>query len=363
MSQPTLQQAPGLSASPSVDVLAVDLIALYTTAEQTLIGDETKLAKTALGSNVIRIGLLKQMREAAQRIATMLHLRSYPLAVQIAHQAAVDGEKKAFTSLQRQVNAAKQFALTPHGLAAANQIALDLARGLEGVDRQILRFGDDAYTAITASVSTSLVMSTDTPSTAQLLAWRALTSRGIVGFTDRSGRQWNLASYVDMAVRTASQRAFNAAHLARMTALGVDKFTINHDGHPCPLCLPWEGKVLGNEPGPGIDATVDEATDAGLWHPNCRHVLLPYFPGVTNLGRSSDWTPADEQRYQATQKLRYLERQVRAGKYQQAAALTPMEAKRARAKIHAGQAAIRQHVEQHALVRRPRRERLDLGNR
>ena len=93
------------------------------------------------------------------------------------------------------------------------------------------------------------------------------------------------------------------------------EFTLSNTGRPCKLCLPWEGRVLAatgagtfTENGVVFDvaATIQEAIAAGLFHPNCRHTLVAYRPGVTLL-RPTEWGPAQEQAYQDTQRLRALE--------------------------------------------------------
>ncbi|SOD72728.1 minor capsid protein 2 [Jatrophihabitans sp. GAS493] len=363
MTRPTIRPAPTPQPRPSADSLASELIATYTRAEQALIEQTTRLARAGLDPQAAARALLfTAMRRAAGQIATQLRLRAQPLAMQLTRLAAVEGEAAAFTRMRRMVAAAPGVGLTRTSTAAANAIGVELASKLAGVDNRILRFPDDAYRAITADAATDLVLSRATPAQAQAKAWHALVDHGITGYVDRAGHDWNLASYTEVAVRTASQRAFNTAHEARMTAAGIEYFTVNHDGHPCPQCLPFEGKVL-TRTGTEHDALrLDEAEAAGLFHPNCRHVLLPYFPGVTNLGRQSEWTDADEARYRATQKLRYLERQVRAAKYAQLGALTPLDDHRARARLRVAQARIRDHVAQHDLVRKTRREQLSLGN-
>lgn len=364
MTQPVQLPASTAAAGVAVDAAVVELVASYAAAEQLLLGQETQLARAALRSVTpvaVQFDLQRRMRAVAQRIATRLHLRAQPLTRDVVHRAVQLGERRALAQVH-QLHPAP-FTLTPHGQAAADAIAADLVSKLGAVEQRITRFADDAYRAVTAHAATQLVHSHATPAQAQSLAWRRLTERGVTGFVDRRGAQWNLASYVEVAVRTTSQRAFNASHLDRLTSLGVAQFTINHDGHPCPLCQPFEGRVLGTEAGPGVYATLDEATAAGLFHPNCRHVLLPYFAGVTQLGRASEWTPADERRYQATQRLRALERAVRAARYRQVTALTELDQKRAGRDVRAAQAAIRAHLDQHPdLVRRPRREQLNLGN-
>jgi hypothetical protein len=329
------------------------------------------------------LGMASQMRRAADRVATMLRARTYPLARQIATEAAQHGDGYALMTLQRLVNShpsLQPLTLAPggHGSAAVARIGLDLANRLTSTLPRLLRFADDAYRAAVGEAATRQLQHIETPATAQSLAWRRLTARGIEGFTDQSGRNWSLSAYVEMATRTAVQRSWNSAHHDRMTLLGIEYFTVTHDGHPCPLCRPWEGAVLSDgQTGTvtaaaadhdgivvfDVKATVEEAIAAGLQHPNCEHVLVAYLPGVTRVTEPGEWTTADQARYAATQQLRALERRVRQYKREAAGALTDPDRRTALAKARATQTLIRQHVEAHGLVRRRRREQLDLGNR
>jgi hypothetical protein len=109
-----------------------------------------------------------------------------------------------------------------------------------------------------------------------------------------------------------------------------------------------------------VAATIEDATAAGLFHPNCKHTLTAYLPGVTQL-KPNAWTAANEQDYKNTQTLRALERAVRASKLQAAAALTPLDKARATRAVRAGQARIRDFTAQTGLLRRSRREQIDLG--
>jgi hypothetical protein len=142
------------------------------------------------------------------------------------------------------------------------------------------------------------------------------------------------------------------------------------------LCAPWEGKVLADagagiasEPSAAdstqtvtfaVSATIEEATAAGLFHPNCKHVLMSYLPGVTTL-RTNGWTPEDEQAYKNTQQLRALENEVRKAKMQAAGAVTDMDKRRANARARELQARIRDHTAATGLLRRPGREQISLG--
>ncbi|ASU77991.1 hypothetical protein CDG81_06355 [Actinopolyspora erythraea] len=92
---------------------------------------------------------------------------------------------------------------------------------------------------------------------------------------------------------------------------------------------------------------------AGLFHPNCRHRSSMYVPGVTPRPTSTR-APDDD----ARQHLRYLERQVRAWKKREAAALSEAAATRARSKIRESQARIRGHVDSTPTKRQRARERI-----
>lgn len=100
--------------------------------------------------------------------------------------------------------------------------------------------------------------------------------------------------------------------------------------------------------------TLDEARAAGLMHCNCRHSVSAYQEGVTKpMG-----DVADPQGYADTVKLRYLERQTRAAKRVQAAAMDDAARQAAGAKVRAYQAKIREHVASTTAKRQPTRERL-----
>lgn len=256
-----------------------------------------------------------------------------------------------------------------HQPNSVSLIAQELTDSLTAAALRITRFADDAYRAAAAEAATKQVGGDLVPRAAQQFAWQRLMGQGITGFTDTAGRNWTLSSYTEMAVRTAAANAYRASQHDRMTLMGLHWFTVSDTGRPCPLCAPWQGKVL-SDTGAGtftddgvvfdVAATIAEATAAGLFHCNCKHTLVAYIPGRSVL-RASTWTDADEAAYQATQRLRALERNVRAAKAQHANALTPADQAAAFRRIRQNQTAIRAHVAQHGLNRRPDRERPNLG--
>jgi hypothetical protein len=353
MTQPTQASS---SVPVALDVLAAEIVILYTQAEQQLLAN---LARIADQHDADVRWLL--MRRETQRVAAVLRARVYPLVQDILTESATlgtahaDAEMKRIPAMHR-VPLLRSLPLAPPDVLAA---VVDLRSKLDATIPQILRFADDAYRAATVT-ALGVIDANGTQALAQQAAWRQLTERGVTGFVDSRGRRWNLASYVEMATRTAVNRTYRAANLTRMVDAGFTTFTVPGDGHPCPLCKPWEHRVLTLD---GPSPTLAEAEAVGLYHPNCRHTLSVYQAGYTKLPQPHEWTEADQTRYDATQRLRALEREVRRHKRAAAGARTQLDAKRAQQRIRATQALIRAHVDKHGLVRRPRREQLDLGNR
>ena len=186
----------------------------------------------------------------------------------------------------------------------------------------------------------------------------ALADQGITVYTDAAGRRWDLASYVEMATRTAAARALVHRQLAAYTSQGHDTVVVapGPAGRaPCPRCRPYVGQVLSITRPVGA-GTLAEAIAGGLLHPNCRHSLIP--AGAAPLPASA---PPSRGVYEAEQRQRALERRVRAWRRRLAAALTPQAQATARRRLAAAQRASREHAVAHGLTRQPRRERADVA--
>jgi hypothetical protein len=190
-----------------------------------------------------------------------------------------------------------------------------------------------------------------------------LAEHGITGFTDKTGRKWDLASYVEMATRTAVSNAWDDMQAGAAIRSGLDLVetgTHSTEGS-CPLCIPWLGRTLSLTGATEGYATVDEAKAAGWRHPNCRCFWVVigggYMADVTNPVDIADAAEV----YKASQQQRALERRVRAAGRRAQAAVTPQAKTRARRELAAARAASAAHRQQHQLrimkVTSQRRER------
>jgi hypothetical protein len=179
-----------------------------------------------------------------------------------------------------------------------------------------------------------------------------LAERGITGFTDKAGRKWDLASYVEMATRTAVSSAWDDMQAQAAARAGIDLADIGTDSTEgsCPHCLPWLGKTIslfGETPG---YPTLDEAKETGFRHPNCRCFWVPRglqtMPAATGPVDLADSAAA----YAASQRQRGLERLVRAAERKHHAAITPQARGRTRREHMAARNASEAHRQRHGVI-------------
>jgi hypothetical protein len=108
-----------------------------------------------------------------------------------------------------------------------------------------------------------------------------------------------------------------------------------------------------------VAGSLDEARHAGLQHPNCRHSVSAYTPGITRVEPAE----SDPEGYEAGQRQRAIERNIRKHKNRAAAAVTPEAKTAANAKVRQWQGKMRDHLAQHPDLRRnPKREQPGASN-
>lgn len=307
--------------------------------------------------------LLEQATSDAQDAAERAVRESTYLGVNAAVTDLAEATGQAAGTLRDQLNIAALARLAVAALGEALPETL-----------AVLRTVVDAFRQIVAETAGTVIAGVETRrQAAQRALWRA-AERGITGFVDRSGRRWELASWAEMSLRTATARAMLDAHAASLDQLGVHLVVVSDAPQECRLCRPWEGRVLalpGDTGGVGVRTLPSEiggppvrvrvagslvdARAAGLFHPNCRHSTAAYIPGVTTRPPRST---ADRQGDEDRQHLRYLERQVRVWKKREAASLDPAAARRAREKVRHYQARIRSHVDSTSVMRQRHREQI-----
>lgn len=341
----------------SLTAVTAALTALYANAQLVMLGRFARLIARYRSGDLLHV----QLRRAAQSEVVELGKQTPPLVDQLVNLAAGDGSNAAGPNKP----GGSTFGVAgdspeSHAERSARAIREDLQGKLNALNYRITRYADDVYRAVTSDAAIGQVLGL-TPEQAQHQAYMRLLDKGIDGFTDSRGRKWELNAYVDAAVRSAAQRAFNASLLDRMLSNGVTYFTVSDDGAPCPLCEPWQGEILTNGVPDDVAAhTLAEATAAGLFHVRCKHVLIAYFPGVSQIPEPHQWGPEDQKRYDESQRQRLLERNIRAAKRQLAGAYTPDMKALATRRVRDAQQRMRDFIDQTGRIRVSRREQLHL---
>lgn len=225
---------------------------------------------------------------------------------------------------------------------------------IDNTSFQILRNTQDVYRQVISETSTQALLGVETRLETAQNALNMFAARGITGFVDRAGRRWDLASYVEMATRTATARAALQGHIDRQIEIGNDLVMVSSIGTTCPICAQWQGKVLSISGNDKRYPSLESAKAAGLFHPNCKHTITAYFPEIDDY--EPPVTKNNPEKYEATQKQRYNERQIRKWKRVEAAAMTPEAKAKAANMVKKWQAIQREHVAKWDLRRQYGRE-------
>lgn len=204
---------------------------------------------------------------------------------------------------------------------------------------RIRRWPEDVYFQVINDVEGRMVTGVQTRREVTAEALSRFADRGVTGFTDRAGRNWQLDSYVEMATRTGAGQAMVEGHTNQLLAKGHGLVMISNAPEECHLCRPWEGEVLALDfsvmgelsDGTQVTTSLDVAIAEGLFHPNCRHRTVAYFPGITR--RLTD--TADPEGDLLRQRQRAYERRIRQLKRRKAAQapLDPAAARATEAKL------------------------------
>ena len=254
---------------------------------------------------------------------------------------------------------------------ALEVIASDLHRVLADLPALALRNAFDSYQQIIASPAALNATGVLTRRKATQDALNGFAARGIDGFTEKAGRTWHIDTYAEMATRTGAAHALRTAYEGELIARGEDLVLVTGNTYTCRLCAPWQDKVLSltglypagvhrlpSAVGDGyvtvhVAGTLEEARAAGLHHPNCTHSEGLYLPGATVI-EPGTMGVRDAETYDASQRQRALEREIRKHKRLLVAAITGEAESKARAAIRGYQAQIRELLAEHPKLQRKR---------
>ena len=152
----------------------------------------------------------------------------------------------------------------------------------------MLRMANDQYRQVIFNAQVYANTGAGTYEQAVDMATKDFMSRGINCIEYSNGARHTMRDYAEMAIRTAAKRAYLTGEGEKRQEWGIDTVIVHKRGNPCPLCLPFVGKVLiddvwsggSSEPGQKYPL-MSTAVSAGLYHPRCKDTHSTYFPGIS----------------------------------------------------------------------------------
>lgn len=202
---------------------------------------------------------------------------------------------------------AEFFKLNERKLEALIKATMD---DMKKAETAVLRMANDQYRKIIYNAQVYANTGAGTYEQAVDMATHDFLSAGLNCIEYKNGARHTLADYADVAIRTASKRAYLQGEGVKRQEWGIHTVIINKRGNPCPKCLPFVGKVLIDDVwsgGTGAEASesgyglMSSAISAGLYHPRCKDSHTTYFPGIS--------TPPDD-KFSHTE-LKKIEKQNR----------------------------------------------------
>lgn len=160
---------------------------------------------------------------------------------------------------------------------------------MQKAEAAVLRMANDQYRKIIYNAQVYANTGAGTYEKAVDMATKDFLSAGLNCVEYANGARHTLSDYADMAIRTASKRAYLQGEGEMRQQWGLHLVIMNKRGSPCPKCLPFVGKILiddvwsGGSSKDGKYPLMSSAVAAGLYHPRCKDSHTTYFPGITKV--------------------------------------------------------------------------------
>lgn len=155
---------------------------------------------------------------------------------------------------------------------------------MERAESAVLRRANDQYRKIIFNAQVYANTGAGTYEKAVDMATRDFLAAGIQCVVYQNGARHTLSDYADMALRTASKRAYLQGEGTKRQEWGVSTVMINKRNGACPQCAKFCGKVFiddvwsGGKRSDGNYPLLSKAIEQGLYHPRCKDSHSTYFP-------------------------------------------------------------------------------------
>ena len=189
-------------------------------------------------------------------------------------------------------------------------------------ENAILRMTDDVYRQTIFKAQMFYNTGAGTLWKAVDMATKDFLSAGINCVEYKNGARVNIASYSEMALRTANKRANLMGSAGKREEWGIHTVKVSSHNSACPMCIPWQGKVyIDDVYGQGTKEEskasgyplLSVAVKGGMFHPNCKNGCNTYYEGINQPPKEPTKAEIEEmnRRYALEQEQRLCERNIR----------------------------------------------------
>ena len=230
-------------------------------------------------------------------------------------------KKKQLTRIYKEVNQteANFFKINDRKLKS---LINETTENFQKAELSILRYTKDKYRQIIYDAQVYANTGSGTVKQAVDMATKDFLSKGINNIEYANGAMVNIASYAEMAIRTANKRAYLQGEGTKRQEWGVHTVLVPNRGGGCPYCIKFQGKVFTDDVWSGGTEAESKATGypllsgaikEKLFHPNCKDTIVTYFPDVNKkpIPPTKEELEKKKENYIIEQKQRYNERQIR----------------------------------------------------
>ena len=235
-----------------------------------------------------------------------------------------DQEKEILRAVQRGASALRGAGSADAAFSRTNERKLNALvdatlHDMKRAETAILRRANDTYRKAIFNAQVYANTGAGTYEKAVDMATRDMAANGLRCVVYQNGAQHTLRDYADMALRTASKRAYLAGEGAKRQEWGVTTVIINKRGNACPRCARFAGHIFiddvwsGGRRGDGRYPLLSSAIAQGLYHPRCKDSHTTYFPELSDTPEpyTDDEIRELERQEQAEEYQKYAQRQSR----------------------------------------------------
>jgi hypothetical protein len=236
-----------------------------------------------------------------------------------------------------------------------NALIKSVTDDFQKAEYSLLRRSNDLYRQTIYKAQVGLNTGSITLNQAIDMATKDFLSNGINSIRYKNGNLVNIASYSEMALRTAEKRATMYGDGEKCQEWDIDTVVVYGHNGACPLCSRWQNRVYiddvySNGKPNNKYPLLSVAIQGGLYHPNCKcPPPQTYIEGITEppTQKAPQELEKDIQNYNLEQVQRYNERQIRKYKRLEANSLDDANKKRYSLKVKEWQSKQREFINTH----------------